>query len=268
MSSKLLKGALVVFGAVLVSTLGIFASDSLRGIDRDLVGLAGKATGACMEGMVALQEGDRLLCVDIFEASPSSKCPHANPSNLIETEKNATSPECFASSREKAFPWSFVSLPQAQRLCAGAGKRLPSSDEWYRFALGTLPETCVIDDTEKQLTGTPECIAPSGVHDAIGNVWEWVDESVNGNTFRERALPPEGYVTSVDASGVAITSETNPNALYGEDYMWSKGEGVFGMIRGGFFGSSKDAGLYAVNASVQTSFGSQGVGFRCVEDAL
>ena len=38
------------------------------------------------------------------------------------------------------------------------------------------------------------------------------------------------------------------------------------MIRGGFYGSEDDAGLYTANTSVETSFASQGVGFRCVED--
>ena len=81
-------------------------------------------------------------------------------------------------------------------------------------------------------------------------------------------LPEEGYVTSVDAQGLAITSATTPDDMYGRDYVWSKTEGVFGMIRGGFYGSNQDAGLYTVNASVQTNFATQGVGFRCVKDTF
>jgi formylglycine-generating enzyme required for sulfatase activity len=99
----------------------------------------------------------------------------------------------------------------------------------------------------------------------VGNVWEWVDETVNGATYRERPLPPEGYVTEADAEGVAIATDAQTGSeLYGNDYFWSKSEGVFGMIRGGFYGSDLDAGLYTVNASVPTNFATQGVGFRCV----
>ncbi len=99
----------------------------------------------------------------------------------------------------------------------------------------------------------------------VGNVWEWVDETVTNRSFNERELPMEGYVTEVDASGVAITTDAvKGSELYGDDYFWSKDEGTFGMIRGGFYGSGKDAGLYTTNASVPTSFATQGVGFRCV----
>jgi formylglycine-generating enzyme required for sulfatase activity len=154
-------------------------------------------------------------------------------------------------------------------MCAGAGKRLPTSDEWYKIALGTDASQCVINGDSPESTGTESCVASSGAYDTIGNVWEWVDETIYGNTFKNRSLPAEGYVTSADASGVAITTQTNiADELYGKDYFWSKTEGVFGMIRGGFYGSDDDAGLYTINATVATNFAAQGVGFRCVEDII
>lgn len=269
MKSKLLKGGLTVIGAVFLSTLGIFASDGLRGIDNDMLALTGgKTNGPCRAGMVPMKQDVGILCVDMYEASPSLKCPHRDPLNLLESEKNTNASECYAASIKGVAPWSYISLPQAQRMCAGAGKRLPTSNEWYRIALGTDPNTCVTNADGRASTGSGGCVSSVGAYDVVGNVWEWVDETVQGNTFKERQLPEEGYVTSVDASGVAITSAENPDELYGADYVWSKNEGVFGMIRGGFYGSETDAGLYTVNASVGTSFGSQGVGFRCVEDVL
>jgi formylglycine-generating enzyme required for sulfatase activity len=99
----------------------------------------------------------------------------------------------------------------------------------------------------------------------VGNVWEWVNETVSGKTYRDRPLPDEGYVYEADAGGIAITTQTDSGSeLYGKDYFWSKSDGVFGMIRGGFYGSGDDAGLYTINASVPTNFATQGVGFRCV----
>ncbi len=269
MKGRLLKATLTVLGAIVLSTIGIFAADSLQGVDHDLSNLAGtKGAGICQSGSVPMKSGSGVVCVDMYEASPSTKCPHSNPANTLESEQNANSAGCYAASVPSAIPWSFISLPQAQRMCAGAGKRLPKSSEWYAIALGSDPNNCVIRATAPQQTGTEACKSAIGAFDLVGNVWEWVDETVTGNTFEGRAVPEEGYVTSVDASGIAITSGSDPDQLYGNDYFWSKTEGVFGMIRGGFYGSNSDAGLYSVNASVPTSFASQGVGFRCVADVL
>lgn len=264
----LVKSALTVFGAVLLSTLGIFASDSLRGIDFNLAQLGGSGSGACPAGMVALKVDGEVLCADAYEASPSAKCPNQSPRSVLQSEQNMNAENCYAASVKGAQPWSFISLPQAQRACAAAGKRLPTSDEWYHIALGTDPTLCVTKGDTPRGTGDAQCISTIGAFDLIGNVWEWVDESVVGYSYHERAIPEEGYVASVDASGIAITSSQEPDQLYGEDYFWSKPEGVYGMIRGGYYGSGNDAGLYAANVSVETSFATQGVGFRCVEDVL
>lgn len=269
MKGRWVKGILTVSGAVLLSTLGIFASDTLRGVDSQLGNLSGsQKNGVCRVGSSPVRVGEAVICVDLYEASPSEECPHDELNSTLHSEQNVSAENCYAASVAGAIPWNFISLPQAQRVCATSGKRLPTSKEWYQFALGTDPEKCIIDSPNPDKAGTPECIATSGVHDAVGNLWEWVNESVVGNTFDNRTLPQEGYVTSVDAYGVAITSAEAPDDLYGKDYLWSKEDGVFGMIRGGFYGSKQDAGLYTINASVPTSFASKGVGFRCVEDVL
>jgi len=269
MKSKLFKGTLIVLATTFISTLGIFASDTLRGIDGGIAGLSGRETGVCPKGAVAQKINDGLICVDVYEATPAESCPHTTPSNVFETEKNASTKECYAASVPEKTPWTFITLSQAQRVCAGAGKRLPTSDEWFQIALGTDVSLCTVNESLPHETGTKDCLSSSGVHDTIGNVWEWVDETVEGGIFHGRGLPDEGYVTSADASGVAITTRTeSADVLYGEDYFWSKREGVFGMIRGGFYGSEEDAGLYTVNATVATNFSSQGVGFRCVEDVI
>ncbi len=269
MKSRFVKGILIVSGAVVLSTLGIYASDSLQGIEGGLQNLAGiKNAQICKEGSLPHKIDSNVICVDMYEASPAPGCPHQEPSNTIQSEQNINSGDCFPVTEQGVIPWRYMSLPQAQRMCASVGKRLPTSAEWYDIALGTNPTLCTIDENTVARTGNEECISSVGAYDVIGNVWEWVDESVVNNNLNDRALPPEGYVTSVDADGVAITSSDSADDLYGKDYFWSKGEGVHGMIRGGFYGSRDDAGLYTINASVPTSFATQGVGFRCVEDVL
>ena len=269
MKNQWVKGVFVVLGAVVFSTLGIYASDALQGIDGNLAQLSGsRGGGTCTEGSEPLKVDGSVICVDIYEASPSPKCPHGVLTNALQSEQNANAAECFAASVKDATPWNYISLPQAQRMCAGAGKRLPTSEEWYHIALGTNSDGCTIRGSSVAKTGNAGCVSSIGAYDVVGNVWEWVDEEVVGNTYNGRQLPPEGYVTSVDANGVAAESGATADELYGKDYFWSKTEGVFGMIRGGFYGSNDDAGLYTTNASVPTSFATQGVGFRCVEDVL
>lgn len=269
MQSKWIKGILTVCGAVLLSTLGIFAADSLQGIEGSIGQIAGvKKAEICMKGSVPITVHGRVLCVDMYEASPSEKCPHKTLANVVQTEENTSMSECYGASVPDTIPWNYVTLTQAQHICAGAGKRLPTSEEWYSSALGTNPDTCTIHNNVMEHTGNKTCVSTAGVYDTVGNVWEWVDEEVVGNTFNGRPLPEEGYVTSVDAQGIAVTSGSAPDDMYGKDYLWSKTEGVFGMIRGGFYGSNQDAGLYTANVSVPTNFATQGVGFRCVKDTF
>ena len=269
MKARWAKGVATVVGAIVLSTLGIFAADSLQGIDGSIKNFAGAGkAGVCNEGMTPMKVDSGVLCVDMYEASPSDVCPHKELTNVVQSEQNTNTPDCYAASVKEAIPWNYISLPQAQRMCANTGKRLPTSEEWYHIALGTNADACTVQGSTLRSTGNEACISSIGAYDVVGNVWEWVDESVIGNTLDGRTLPKEGYVTSVDADGIAITSGEVADDLYGKDYFWSKEEGVFGMIRGGFYGSNQDAGLYTTNASVPTTFATQGVGFRCVQDIL
>lgn len=266
MKGKVIKSAGIGFGALLLSTLGIFASDTIRGIDSRIGNLASLSeSGVCPRGMVLADTSAGGFCVDLFEVSAADACPHVQPNNVLETEKNVTMAGCYGESVPKKNPWTYITLTQAQRVCAGAGKRLPTSDEWYALALGTNETDCHVNGSAPRASGESSCRSVSGAYDMVGNVWEWVNETVTGTEYRGRTLPPEGYVEETDASGVAVTTTgQGGNELYGNDYFWSKSEGVFGMIRGGFYGSRSDAGLYTINASVPTSFATQGVGFRCV----
>lgn len=270
MKGKLFKGTLVGLGALVLSTLGIFASDVMQGIDSGIGNLASlSGSEMCPKGMEAFKGPNGLLCVDVYEATAGDTCPNQNPKSVLESEKNAGTQSCYAASVPNKDPWTFISLTQAQRMCAASNKRLPTSDEWYALALGTREETCMVKGDAPRKTGSAECVSSAGVHDMVGNVWEWVNETVEGTQYRGRQLPGEGYVHEADASGIAIhTDPDTESELYGKDYFWSKAEGTFGMIRGGFYGGGEDAGLYATNASMPTNFATQGVGFRCVSDVI
>jgi formylglycine-generating enzyme required for sulfatase activity len=109
------------------------------------------------------------------------------------------------------------------------------------------------------------CVTQNGVHDAIGNAWEWTSDDVIDGSWNGRKLPESGYVAQVDQAGVAVRSDQAPQEGFYEDYFWSKEEGAFGMMRGGFYGSRSDAGIYALHAETLPTTEGAAISFRCVQ---
>ncbi len=230
--------------------------------------LQGKPVG-CSEGMTRLGGDFSSVCVDMFEASPSKSCPHTVVGSVDDTRGNINSSLCLPESIPDASPWTFVTLHQAQELCARAGKHLLTNAEWYRASLGSPDtsndESCNINSKEAARSGSyPTCQSGVGAYDMIGNVWEWVDAQVADGVYGTRTLPPGGYVTEADQDGVVTTTSADaPSPDYHSDYFWSDAAGVYGMLRGGFYSSRTDAGLYGIQAKTPPSFAGNAIGFRC-----
>lgn len=263
------KSLIVVIGALVLSTVAIQASDVFRGVSGGLSGLVIESEGVCGAGETLVLLGSHSLCVDVFEASAGESCPHQDPANQLETQNNANQASCLPATEKEVTPWRFVSYTQAQQFCARAGKRLPTNEEWYKIASGIAGEsTCVIDtksDTPSQ-TGSAQCVTPSGVYDMVGNVWEWIDGQVQEGVYDGRNLPPSGYVSLVDRDGVVIETRQSAEEEFGADYAQTSALGVLGIIRGGYYQSGSDAGIFAQNLSVPLDLKASGVGFRCVKD--
>lgn len=266
---RVLKILGVVAGALFITTLGIDASDTWRGSGTTLLGqlIGGAAVGVCPAGMVEVPTGRTFVCADVYEASASAECPHTSPMNPVETATNIEATSCGAVSAPLAQPWRYVARADAQRLCARAGKRLPTAAEWYTLALDSKETACRTTKGEAGKTGeSTDCRSAAGVYDAVGNVWEWVEDDVVAGRYRERPLPPSGYVVQADAAGIAtMTGDlVGEVSTYGTAYFWSELEGNYGMIRGGFYGSRGDAGVHAVHAHTPPEFTGEAIGFRCV----
>ncbi len=264
MYSTVLKTGGGVLLALILTTFAIDASDTLGGKGGTmLASLVGTQTEICPEGMVHVPAGLTFTCVDEFESSVHESCPVTVVSNQFDTEINLSKSDCTPVSLADKEPWHFVDREQAVVLCTRAGKRLPSASEWHQFALGTPSGSCNISEGSISVSGEFEsCVSAAGAKDTIGNVWEWVSDDVVEGRYQDRELPKTGYVVQVDSGGVAtVTADTD----YKEGYFWTSHEGVFGIIRGGFYGSKGDAGAYTVHAQTLPSFSGAAVGFRCVK---
>lgn len=259
----------VSLGAVLLSTLGISAADYTNGITTRLLGTVyTSGVQSCVEGEVLWRSADTAMCIDAYEASPAPDCTVSVVGSAIDTQRNL-SDGCGVMSAKGKEPWRFVTYTEARQLCARTGKRLLSAREWYDVAVGqTDTTTCVINATDgvPSLTGSHDCRTPAGVNDLVGNLWEWVTDTASDGVYDGRVLPQSGYVDLVDAAGVVVRTAPLPNQMFGNDYTWTEHEGIRGMLRGGFYQSGDDAGIFTQNLSVALDFSAAGVGFRCGRD--
>jgi len=99
----------------------------------------------------------------------------------------------------------------------------------------------------------------------IGNVWEWTGETIKEGNFNGIGVPEAGYVSSSNEKGVPTATSNSMDENYNYDRFWVSKEGTVGMFRGGFWGSSFDAGIYTIHAELLPSFSGAAVGFRCVK---
>lgn len=262
---KLLITGAVILGGLVITTLAIDASDTLSGRGGTLLArVLPLESAVCPQGMTHFPASLTFTCADTFEAAPGGGCSIENPENRFQTEANISQKDCQPESDEKLLPWRYVSREQARALCTKAGKRLPSAAEWYELAIGTDKSLCVVA-SDQPVAGVLQssCVSAGGVVGAVGNVWEWVSDDVENGVLDGRPLPPSGRVLSVDSAGVAtLTAEAAPDTLPG--YFWSELTGQYGIIRGGFYGSRNDAGVYALHAHTAVQFVGAAVGFRCV----
>jgi hypothetical protein len=262
------KSVLVIFGALVITALGIDASDTFQGSKGTLLSqVISNTEGACPSGMHQVENIPGITCVDTYEASTGEGCPVMNPEQMLATLTNVESKECVPESKKDVRPWSFVTRDQAMQLCARSGKRLPTSEEWYALSLGmtALEESCNVSSKSVSGTGSfSACVSPTGAFDLVGNLWEWVSDDVINGTYKSFQVPDSGYVAQVDAGGMATLSSSEPQELFAKDYFWSRKEGAYGVIRGGYYDSGEDGGLYTIHADTLPTTASIGIGFRCI----
>ena len=279
----MLKKDRIITLIISVSLTTALTSLVIRGTERtsDLTASLTQPTegrsAPCPQDMVFVDSENGGFCVDKYENSPGPGCPYQDSQNETESQINLDSPNCLPVSKEISTPWRNVSQSQAALACARAGKRLPSSKEWYQAALDTPDKDSNWNEQDCQvksnwpsqpgLTGSgKDCVSSAGAYDMIGNVWEWVDGTIFDGQHEGHPLPEQGFVQGVDDEGLAYQTDLQePAPNYNQDYFWIKQQGTRGIARGGYWGNGSDAGVYSAYLVVPPSFSGTGVGFRCVK---
>jgi hypothetical protein len=265
-AKSLIRSVVVLIAVIMLTSVSIDATDSFRNSQSALSILARKFTTAgCAAGTVAMEVGDKTLCVDAYEASVGSDCTVQNPQSEIDTATNANDANCKPVSAGGHTPWRFVTVVQADQLCARAGTRLMTALEWYTAARGTPDNgaSCGVSGNLESTGFFPLCKSGIGAFDMVGNVWELVSDSVVDGKVGSETLPSSGYVDEVTSDGLPQKTTAAPNVIYNKDYFWSDTPGTFAIMRGGYYGSGDDGGMYSSHADTPQNFSSTAVGFRC-----
>lgn len=132
--------------------------------------------------------------IDKYEVTNAQyrRCVEEGPCYRPENADSETHAAYFDVAAFDAFPVVNVSWYDAHEYCTWVGKRLPSDEEWLIAAKGVdLARTYPWGDSDADcsLANYGDCVGdtvavgsypdgatPEGVHDLLGNVWEWVDD--------------------------------------------------------------------------------------------
>jgi Sulfatase-modifying factor enzyme 1 len=260
----------VTLAAIILSTVGIKASDSLFGGQ-------GKNNSVCPPDMVFVPGANGGFCIDKYEDAAGSGCSAKNPANQDETRADLENASCQPVSQPGLIPWRYISQNQAAVACAKVGKRLPTNEEWQAAALATPDKNsnwgaddCQVANNWAEQPGPTgsgkNCVSGVGAYDMVGNVWEWVEGTVEDGKYQGVDLPDDGYIKGVNSQGMPTGTDANqadPN--YNDDYLWILKTGSRGIARGGYWNNNDQAGQYSVYLVAPPSEAGTGTGFRCAK---
>lgn len=195
--------------------------------------------------------------------------------------------EAYTLSKSGVLPARYITWFQAEQLCRGSGKRLPTRTEWLTAVQGTPDptaendgdngpacHTCDKDDNVQCSAGAPRltavaqtagpspCVSRWGAEDMIGNLWEWTDEwfaHSQGVSAATPWYPPADFRGDGTFNIQSYAPNGDPAAA---------GNPVIGVpaagLRGGSWQGGLTAGAFALSLQAGPSAHSSAIGFRCV----
>ncbi len=275
LTKSLIAGVLII----VFSTIGIDAVDHYDNFSESIAGrlFVGKVDGPCPNEMTLIQSADGNFCIDLYENSANKECPHQIPISSEQSKDNLNFHDCAPTSLPNSVPWTNITQDQAISACTKGGKRLATNKEWSQAALGTPDKNSSWDQNDCQvsknwnlqpgLTGSGQnCFSSFGAYDMIGNVWEWVDGTIDNGTLDGDILPKEGYVAGINKQNGMPANTTNEAPIeYYNDYFWIKNTKIRAIARGGYWDNKDVAGQYSFYIVSEPNFSGLATGFRCVK---
>lgn len=149
--------------------------------------------------------------MDVYEVTNGmyKDCVDNGPCQPPLTERSLTRDAYYGNPEFSNYPVVYVNWDQAQTYCRWRGGRLPTEAEWEKAARGdagarSLPwgedltcektnyDQCFVGDTT-EVGSYPDGVSPYGIHDMMGNVWEWVADWYSTSYYLSSpALNPNG----------------------------------------------------------------------------
>jgi formylglycine-generating enzyme len=190
----------------------------------------------CPEGMARVDA----FCIDRYEAHlVEARAPERV---LRPFDRPGPSIRAMARSRAGVVPQAYLDRHQAADACRAAGKRLCRAREWYRACAGARAARYPYGDAEspgrcntgkghvmQKVFGTVRftfadhynnprlnqepgflatagayaaCVSEDGVHDMVGNLHEWVEDSVSPELRRQVPLETSAHLLGPVGNGV------------------------------------------------------------------
>lgn len=214
-------------------------------------------------------------------AMTEETCASVSYPSTFPYDGNWTEP-LYAVSVPGVLPTTCTSWFQAEQTCRLSGKRLLTNADWQAAAAGTPDPgihddgatTCAVASPFGVLTGSrTHCRSVWGVHDMVGNAWEWVAEwgematgcgfwlPEMGNDFS--CIGPETPMEPAMATRVPRTGWLHRTSLWLIEDPVPGPNTPSGIIRGGNFAIQERSGVYAYFQSISPTTRSRSTGFRC-----